>query len=87
MLGTKYPVPSITAVRETTEYMGRLTNPDIRCVGISLNTSGFQGDVSRLKQQLGEEHEVTVVDSVIDGANDIIDYMDSVGLLTKHQSR
>ena len=86
MLGTKYPVPSITAVREATEYMGRLTNPDIRCVGISLNTSGFQSDVSRLKRQLREEHEVPVVDPVIDGTNDIIDYMESVGLLAEDQS-
>lgn len=83
MLGITYPIPSITAIREATEYMGRLTNPNIRCVGISLNTSAFQGDISQLKQQLSKEHNVPVVDPVVDGANEIIDYMYSIGLLTK----
>jgi uncharacterized NAD-dependent epimerase/dehydratase family protein len=81
MLGTTYPIPSIAAVREATEYMGRLTNPNIRCVGVSLNTSKFQGDISQLKQQLSKEHGVPVVDPVIDGTNEIIDYMQSIGLL------
>lgn len=83
MLGVTYPIPSIAAIREATEYMGRLTNPNIRCVGISLNTSAFKGDTSQLKQQLSKEHGVPVVDSVIDGTNDIINYMDSIGLLAE----
>jgi len=83
MLGITYPIPSIAAIREATEYMGRLTNPNIRCVGISINTSAFQGDVSQLKQQLNKEHGVPVVDPVVDGTNEIIDYMDSIGLLTE----
>ena len=83
MLGITYPIPPIAAVREATEYMGRLTNPNIRCVGISLNTSAFQGDISQLKQQLRKEHNVPVIDPVIDGTNEIIDYMYSIGLLTE----
>ena len=83
MLGVTYPIPSIAAIREATEYMGRLTNPNIRCVGISLNTSTFKGDISQLKQQLSKEHGVPVVDPVIDGTNDIINYMDSIGFLAK----
>jgi len=83
MLGITYPIPSIAAVREATEYMGRLTNPNIRCVGISVNTSAFQGDISQLKQQLSKEHNVPVIDPVIDGTNEIIDYMHSIGLLTE----
>lgn len=83
MLGTSYSIPSIAAVREATEYMGRLTNPNIRCVGISLNTSAFQGDISQLKQQLSKEYNLPVVDPVIDGTNEIIDYMDSIGLITE----
>jgi Asp/Glu/hydantoin racemase len=50
-------------------------------VGVSLNTSKFQGDISQLKQQLSKEHGVPVVDPVIDGTNEIIDYMQSIGLL------
>lgn len=36
-----YAVPSIEAVIEQTVALGRLTNPAIRCVAISLNTSGL----------------------------------------------
>lgn len=83
MVGITYPIPSIAAVRETTEYMGRLTNPNIRCVGISLNTSAYQGDISKLKLQLRDEHNVPVVDPVIDGTNEIIEYMYAIGLLSE----
>jgi uncharacterized NAD-dependent epimerase/dehydratase family protein len=83
MLGVTYPIPSIAAIREATEYMGRLTNPNIRCVGISLNTRAFRGDVSQLKQQLSKEHGVPVIDPVIDGTNETINYMHSIGLLTE----
>jgi uncharacterized NAD-dependent epimerase/dehydratase family protein len=34
-----YPVPPIEAVIEQTMLLGRLTNPAIRCVGVSLNTA------------------------------------------------
>lgn len=81
MVGSTYPVPSIAAVREATEYMGRLTSPDIQCVGISLNTSAYEGDVTQLKEQILYEHNVPVVDPVIDGTNEIILYMDSLGLI------
>ena len=36
-----FSVPSIEAVIEQTVALGRLTNPAIRCVAISLNTSGL----------------------------------------------
>ncbi|HUD29520.1 MAG TPA: DUF1611 domain-containing protein [Novosphingobium sp.] len=36
-----YPVPSIEAVIEQTVMAGKLTNPAIRCAGISLNTAGL----------------------------------------------
>jgi len=36
-----YRVPTIGMVIEQTVAMGKLTNPAIRCVGISLNTSGM----------------------------------------------
>ena len=34
-----FPLPSIEQVIEQTIALGRLTNPDIRCAGISLNTA------------------------------------------------
>lgn len=36
-----FPLPSIAAVIDLTVALGRLTNPKIRCVGISLNTSSL----------------------------------------------
>jgi len=83
MLGTTYPIPSIKAIREATEYMGRLTNPNIQCVGISLNTSMIWINVSKLKQQLSKEYNLPVVDPVTDGTNKIIDYMSSIGFFNK----
>jgi uncharacterized NAD-dependent epimerase/dehydratase family protein len=37
----EFPLPSIEQVIEQTIALGRLTNPGIRCAGISLNTSRF----------------------------------------------
>ena len=39
-----YTLPTIGAVIEATVAMGRLTNPAIRCAGVSLNTDGMAED-------------------------------------------
>ena len=39
-----FQMPTIEAVIAQTVALGRLTNPDIRCAGISLNTSGLSDD-------------------------------------------
>ncbi|MBT0669276.1 DUF1611 domain-containing protein [Novosphingobium profundi] len=39
-----YPVPSIAQVIEQTVLAGKLTNPAIRCAGVSLNTSAFTSE-------------------------------------------
>lgn len=45
ILGTPgYGVPSIEAVIEQTIAVGRLTNPAIRCAGVSLNTAGMAAE-------------------------------------------
>jgi uncharacterized NAD-dependent epimerase/dehydratase family protein len=36
-----FPLPSIEQVIDQTVAMGRITNPDIRCCGVSLNTSAL----------------------------------------------
>lgn len=53
-----YPIPSIEAVIEQTVMLGRLTNPAIRCVGISLNTAGMtvaaaEGEIAATRARLG----------------------------------
>lgn len=40
------PLPSIQQVIEQTMAMGRLTNPDIACAGVGLNTSGLDDAVA-----------------------------------------
>ncbi len=48
ILGTPgYRVPSIEAVIEQTIAVGRLTNPAIRCAGVSLNTAGMVEEEAR----------------------------------------
>lgn len=53
-----YGLPSIPQVIEQTIAMGRLTNPAIRCAGISLNTSSLDAanaavEIDRLSAELG----------------------------------
>ena len=41
-----FPLPSIEEVIAQTTSMGRITNPGIRCCGISLNTSALDESVA-----------------------------------------
>lgn len=41
-----YPLPSIEDVIALTVQLGRRTNPDIRCVGVSLNTHGMTAEAA-----------------------------------------
>ena len=41
-----FPLPSIEQVIEQTVALGRLTNPAIRCCGVSLNTSALDADAA-----------------------------------------
>jgi uncharacterized NAD-dependent epimerase/dehydratase family protein len=57
---------------------GSLTNPDIICVGISINTSGLpEEERASYKQQLSETTGLPCVDSVLDGCEAIVEYMQS----------
>jgi uncharacterized NAD-dependent epimerase/dehydratase family protein len=52
-----FPLPSLEQVIEQTIALGRLTNPHIRCAGISLNTAqldaaGAQREFARVEQRL-----------------------------------
>jgi uncharacterized NAD-dependent epimerase/dehydratase family protein len=53
-----FPLPSIEAVIEQTLAMGRLTNPAIRCAGVSLNTHALSAadadaEIARTMARLG----------------------------------
>jgi len=70
ILGTEsYPVPPIEAVIEHTAMLGRLTNPAIRCAGISLNTDGMEGTAAaRLIAATGERLGLPAADPIRGGA-------------------
>jgi len=71
-----YVLPSISECIETHITMGRRTNPDIRCVGISVNTSALPA-VEREKYlaDLAAETGLPCVDPLIDGCGAIINYI------------
>jgi uncharacterized NAD-dependent epimerase/dehydratase family protein len=71
-----YPLPTIRDCIDQHVLMGRRTNPDIRCVGISVNTSKLPADaradyIARLSQESG----LPCVDPLIDGCGRIVDHI------------
>jgi D-glutamate N-acetyltransferase len=65
----EFPLPSIEQVIEQTIALGRLTNPDIRCCGISLNTSKFDAaDAQREFDGLSKRLGLPVADPMRGGA-------------------
>lgn len=74
MRGVKTPLPSIEDVIDMTIRCGRLTNPDIRCVGIAVNTAALDEEVARtLLADLSTKHGLPAVDPVRFGVGPIVD--------------
>ena len=66
-----YPLPSIETVIAQTVAIGSLTNPDIRCVGVSLNTAALDeaaaaAEIAATAERLG----LPVADPIRGGAAD-----------------
>ena len=71
-----YALPSISECIETHVTMGRRTNPDIRCVGISVNTSALPAeDRENYLAALAVETGLPCVDPLIHGCDAIVDYI------------
>jgi uncharacterized NAD-dependent epimerase/dehydratase family protein len=69
-----FRLPSIAEVIERTVAFGRLTNPLIRCVGISLNTSRVPGgERAGLLAKFTAETGLPVVDPLVDGVGPIVE--------------
>jgi uncharacterized NAD-dependent epimerase/dehydratase family protein len=69
-----FKLPSIAEVIERTVAIGRLTNPSIRCVGISLNTSKvLAGERDGLLRRYAAETGLPCVDPLIGGVGPIAD--------------
>jgi len=71
-----YTLPSIREAIDLHVSMGSRTNPDIRCIGISVNTSSLPAD-KRLDYlaRLSEEFRLPCVDPLIDGCGPIVTHI------------
>ncbi|TYC48635.1 DUF1611 domain-containing protein [Rhodobacterales bacterium] len=74
MRGVKTPLPTIQQVIDKTIQCGRLTNPDIRCVGIAVNTTAYGEEEARAYlAKVSEEHGLPATDPVRFGMDAIVD--------------
>jgi uncharacterized NAD-dependent epimerase/dehydratase family protein len=72
--GGTHPIPSIRQVIDLTIRCGSLTNPAIRPIGISINTSSMDEGSSRsYLDKLEREHELPAIDPIRFGAGPIVD--------------
>jgi uncharacterized NAD-dependent epimerase/dehydratase family protein len=75
--GMNVKIPPLLEVIELYLVMGRLTNPEIRCSGISLNTRSMTDKerndaLARVRDETG----LIVFDPVATGASELIDYLE-----------
>lgn len=71
-------LPSIQQVIDATISMGKLTNPDIRCVGICVNTLALGEDEAKAYlAKTGEEYGLPCVDPLRFGAEAIVAEVES----------
>ena len=74
MRGVETPLPTIQQVIDMTIQCGRLTNPDIRCIGIAVNTSALDDDEAlAFLAKVGEKHGLPATDPVRYGMDAIVD--------------
>lgn len=68
-------LPDIGVCIEGHLAAARLTNPDVQCVGIAVNSSALGSDGARadLMQQLSDRFEIPALDPVRDGVAPIVD--------------
>lgn len=74
MRGVDAPLPTIQDVIDLTLQCGRLTNPDIRCIGIAVNTVALaESEAWGYLAKVGEEHGLPATDPVRFGMDVIVD--------------
>ena len=71
-----YPLPSIRDAIEQHVLLGSRTNPNIRCAGISVNTSSLTAE-NRIAYlaELSKETGLPCVDPIIDGCGAIVEHI------------
>jgi len=74
MRGVKTPLPSITQVIERITELGQLTNHDIQCTGIAVNTLALDEDAARATlDEAAETHGVPATDPIRFGIGMLVD--------------
>jgi len=72
MRGVKNKLPSISEVISKTIELGKLTNPDIKCAGIALNTSNMLNKSEDMKKMISDKHSIPCLDPLKDDLSDFI---------------
>ncbi|KZL21387.1 hypothetical protein PsAD2_00678 [Pseudovibrio axinellae] len=76
MRGVLTPIPSIKEIIDLTMRLGRITNPNIQCGGLAINTMMLsENHAKNLIEELAEEHKLPATDPVRFGAAQIIDHI------------
>lgn len=71
-----YALPSVREAIDLHVLLGSRTNPDIRCVGVSINTSSLSGDDrAGYLARLSNETALPCVDPLIDGCGAIVGHI------------
>lgn len=71
-----YPAPTIPQLIELTVANGRVTSPDIRCVGVSVNTSALSAEEREAYlAQISAETGLPCVDPVASGVGPLVDHI------------
>ncbi|MDR1828352.1 MAG: DUF1611 domain-containing protein [Methylobacteriaceae bacterium] len=74
MRGVTAPIPSISDVIHLVTVMGRVTNPAIRCVGLSVNTQHLEEkEALTYLRRLTNEHNLPAIDPVRFSSDPIVD--------------
>ncbi len=74
MRGVKTPLPTIQQVIDLTVTCGRLTNPEIRCVGIAVNTEHLdEAAAHKVLSETSAAHGLPAVDPIRTGVGPIVD--------------
>lgn len=72
----EFPLPALRAVIERTVELGRLTNRDIRCAGISLNLSKVrEQDRARIREDAASQTGLPACDPLLEGVAPIVDHL------------
>jgi uncharacterized NAD-dependent epimerase/dehydratase family protein len=83
MRGVEHPLPTIGEVIDLTVRLGRLTNPDIRPVGIAINTQALGDNEARAcLEDAAAQYELPAVDPIRTGVAPLVDRLAELYRLT-----